>query len=98
VSRGVKSGGFFNGITTPSFALAPYKPEKLTDYEVGSKARLFEPHLSASSQRLRYDYEDLQTQTFTNVAAVSLIKLANVDKATVKGLGRAGGLAAASEG
>ena len=31
VARGVKSGGFFNGITTNSFALAPYKPEKLTD-------------------------------------------------------------------
>jgi iron complex outermembrane receptor protein len=86
VSRGVKSGGFFNGITTSSFALAPYKPEELTDYEVGAKARLFDRTLSLEASAFWYDYKDLQTQTFTNVGAVSLIKLSNVDKATVKGL------------
>jgi iron complex outermembrane receptor protein len=86
VARGVKSGGFFNGITTSSFALAPYRPETLTDYEVGFKARLFERTLSVEASAFWYDYEDLQTQTFTNVGAVSLIKLGNVDKATVKGL------------
>lgn len=86
VSRGVKSGGFFNGITTSSLALAPYAPEKLTDYEAGFKARLFDRSLSLEASAFWYDYEDLQTQTFTNVGAVSLIKLGNVDKATVKGL------------
>ena len=86
VARGVKSGGFFNGITTSSFALAPYRPETLTDYEVGLKARLFERRLSIEASAFWYDYEDLQTQTFTNVGAVSLIKLGNIDKATVKGL------------
>lgn len=86
VSRGVKSGGFFNGITTSSFALAPYAPETLTDYEAGFKARLFDRSLSIEASAFWYDYEDLQTQTFTNVGAVSLIKLGNVDKATVKGL------------
>jgi iron complex outermembrane receptor protein len=82
----VKSGGFFNGITTSTFALAPYRPEQLTDYEVGLKARLFDRSLSIEASAFWYDYEDLQTQTFTNVGAVSLIKLGNVDKATVKGL------------
>ena len=86
VARGVKSGGFFNGITTSSFALAPYKPEELTDYEVGVKARLFDRTLSIEASAFWYDYNDLQTQTFTNVGAVSLIKLGNVDSATVKGL------------
>jgi len=86
IAHGVKSGGFFNGITTSSFALAPYRPEKLTDYEVGAKARLFDRTLSIEASAFWYDYEDLQTQTFTNVGAVSLIKLGNVDKATVKGL------------
>ncbi|HET6969750.1 MAG TPA: TonB-dependent receptor, partial [Phenylobacterium sp.] len=81
-----KSGGFFNGITTTSFALAPYKPETLTDYEVGAKARLFDRRLSLDASAFWYDYKDLQTQTFTNVGAVSLIKLGNVDKATVRGL------------
>jgi iron complex outermembrane receptor protein len=86
ISRGVKSGGFFNGIATTSFALAPYRPEQLTDYEVGAKARLFDRTLSLEASAFWYDYKDLQTQTFTNVGAVSLIKLGNVNKATVKGL------------
>jgi len=86
VARGTKSGGFFNGITTNSFALAPYQPEELTDYEVGVKARLLDRTLQVEASAFWYDYKDLQTQTFTNVGAVSLIKLGNVGKATVKGL------------
>ena len=86
VARGVKSGGFFNGITTNSFALAPYAPEELTDYEIGFKTRLLDRALQLEASAFWYDYKDLQTQTFTNVGAVSLIKLGNVPKATVKGL------------
>jgi len=53
---------------------------------VGAKTRLFDRTLSLEASAFWYDYKDLQTQTFTNVGAVSLIKLSNVDKATVKGL------------
>ncbi|WP_372784750.1 TonB-dependent receptor [Phenylobacterium sp.] len=86
IARGTKSGGFFNGITTNSFALAPYRPEQLTDYEAGVKTRLLDRTLQFEASVFWYDYKDLQTQTFTNVGAVSLIKLGNVGKATVKGL------------
>lgn len=86
VARGTKSGGFFNGISTNSFALAPYRPEELTDYEAGVKTRLLDRTLQLDASVFWYDYKDLQTQTFTNVGAVSLIKLGNVGKATVKGL------------
>ena len=86
IARGTKSGGFFNGIATSSFALAPYKPEELTDYEVGVKSQLLNRSLQLEASAFWYDYKDLQTQTFTSVGAVSLIKLGNVDKATVKGL------------
>ncbi len=86
IARGTKSGGFFNGITTNSLALAPYRPEELTDYEAGLKTRLFDRRLQLEASAFWYDYNDLQTQTFTNVGAVSLIKLGNVGKATVKGL------------
>lgn len=86
VARGTKSGGFFNGITTNSAALAPYRPEELTDYEAGVKSRLLDKTLQLEASLFWYDYDDLQTQTFTNVGAVSLIKLGNVGKATVKGL------------
>ena len=86
VARGTKSGGFFNGITTNSFALAPYQPEELTDYEAGFNTRVLDRTLQLEASAFWYDYKDLQTQTFTNVGAVSLIKLGNVPKATVKGL------------
>jgi iron complex outermembrane receptor protein len=86
VSRGTKSGGFFNGISTTDAALVPYKPETLTDYEVGVKSSLFDDTLLIDSSAFYYDYHDLQAQTFTNVGAVSLIKLSNIQKATVYGL------------
>lgn len=86
IARGTKSGGFFNGVTTTNLALAPYLPEQLTDYEAGVKARLFDRSVQLEASAFWYDYKDLQTQTFTNVGAVSLIKLGNVDTATVKGL------------
>jgi iron complex outermembrane receptor protein len=83
VAKGHKSGGFFNGITTNDFALAPYKPESLTDYEVGLKWA--SRTLQFGTSLFYYDYKDLQTQTFTNVGAVSLIKLGNVEDATIYG-------------
>ena len=86
IARGTKSGGFFNGITTNSFALAPYRPEELTDYEAGVKTRVLDGRLQLEASVFWYDYNDLQTQTFTSVGAVSLIKLGNVGKATIKGL------------
>jgi iron complex outermembrane receptor protein len=85
VSRGVKSGGFFNGITTTDAALAPYKPEQLTDYEAGYNAQLLDRRLQLESSIFYYDYVDLQAQTFTKVGAVGLIKLGNIPHATVYG-------------
>ncbi|MDQ0464856.1 iron complex outermembrane receptor protein [Caulobacter ginsengisoli] len=85
VARGVKSGGFFNGVSTSNAALAPYKPEELTDYEAGWKAQLFDRSMLIDASVFYYDYTNLQTQVFTTVGAVTLIKLGNVDTATVKG-------------
>ena len=85
-TRGEKSGGFFDGITTNSFALAPFRPEVLTDYEIGAKGEFLDRRLVAEASLFYYDYQDLQTQTFTSVGAVSLIKLGNVPKASLYGL------------
>ena len=85
-ARSTKSGGFFNGITFNSAALAPYKPETLTDYEVGLKTSLFEHRLQFDSSVFYYDYVDYQAQTFTNVGTVSLIKLSNIHNADIYGL------------
>ncbi|HEV2652660.1 MAG TPA: TonB-dependent receptor [Rhizomicrobium sp.] len=86
ISRGNKSGGFFNGISTNSAALAPYKPEVLTDYEGGVKSKLFDDSMLIDASIFYYDYTNLQAQTFTSVGAVSLIKLSNIPKATIYGL------------
>jgi iron complex outermembrane recepter protein len=86
VSRGTKSGGFFNGISTNDAALVPYRPETLTDYEVGAKSSLFGDTLLIDSSAFYYDYRDLQAQTFTSVGAVALIKLSNIRTASIYGL------------
>jgi len=86
VSRGTKSGGFFDGITTQDQALAPYKPETLIDYEGGVKSALFDSHMVVDGSVFYYDYHDLQAQTFTTVGAVSLIKLSNIPTASIYGL------------
>jgi len=86
VSRGTKSGGFFDGITTQDQALAPYKPETLIDYEGGVKSSLFDSHMVVDGSVFYYDYHDLQAQTFTTVGAVSLIKLSNIPTASIYGL------------
>ncbi|HEX7757989.1 MAG TPA: TonB-dependent receptor [Caulobacteraceae bacterium] len=85
ISRGEKSGGFFNGISTNNAALAPFRPETLTDYEVGVKAQSADRRVRFGASVFYYDYHDLQTQTFTSVGAVSLIKLGNVPKAKIYG-------------
>jgi iron complex outermembrane receptor protein len=85
-AESTKSGGFFNGITFNSAALAPYKPEQLVDYEGGLKTSLFDHHLQLDGSLFYYDYHDYQAQTFTNVGAVSLIKLSNIEHASIYGL------------
>ncbi len=86
VSRGTKSGGFFNGLTTNSAALAPYKPETLIDYEVGVKSRVLNDSMLIDTSVFYYDYHDLQAQTFTNVGDVAIIKLSNIRLAYMYGL------------
>ncbi|MGH7024643.1 MAG: TonB-dependent receptor [Caulobacteraceae bacterium] len=84
-AESTKSGGFFNGITTSSAALAPYKPEHLTDIEVGWKSQLFGHALMLDTSVFYYDYHDYQAQTFTSVGPVALIKLANIHEAELYG-------------
>jgi iron complex outermembrane receptor protein len=85
-AESTKQGGFFNGITFSSAALAPYKPEHLVDFEGGIKTDLFDHVLQLDGSVFYYDYNDYQAQTFTNVGAVSLIKLSNIQDANIYGL------------
>lgn len=84
-AESTKSGGFFNGISFQDEALAPYKPEHLTDYEAGVKSALGDTAFVDGSM-FYYDYGNYQSQTFTSVGAVSLIKLSNIKHANIYGL------------
>lgn len=64
VSRGYKSGGFTAHNTGNSNALAPFKPESLTAYEVGFKADLTRT-LRWNASAFHYDYRDQQVLSAT---------------------------------
>ena len=91
-SKGIKSGGYFSGVTTNNAQLEPYKPEHLTAYEIGAKTQGM---LAFNTSAFYYDYKDVQT--FMRSAAVPVQFIGNVSKATTYGLdleaiARAGGL------
>ena len=85
VSRGRKSGGFFSGITTDNRALIPYRPETLTAYEVGGRARLANRTVFVNGSLFYYDYDDVQTFVRDDGGAVPVQRLNNIDHARVFG-------------
>ncbi len=62
VSRGFKGGGF--NATVPQFystSVASYKPEKLTDYEIGIKSTLAGGRVRLNASAFHYNYQDFQS-------------------------------------
>jgi len=62
VSTGYKAGGLNEGLFS-----APYRPEKLTAYALGSKNRLLENRLLLNSEFFYWDYRDHQVATIAAV-------------------------------
>lgn len=85
VSQGVKSGGFFSGVTTNSGQLQPYDPETLIAFEAGVKARLG-GGVQVTASLFHYDYSDVQTFIRDTSGALPIQRLGNVDEATITGL------------
>ncbi|MEJ2409679.1 MAG: TonB-dependent receptor [Novosphingobium sp.] len=80
-SKGVKSGGY----NSPAFApLKALRPEKLTSYEVGLKARSLDRRLSLSVAGFYYDYKDIQV-SYVN-ASTGGISAENAASARIYGL------------
>lgn len=77
-SKGFKSGGFSNG----SANLIPFKPEKLTSYEVGVKTTFADGRIRANMAGFYYDYTDLQV---TQVVGAAL-RTSNAATARVYGI------------
>lgn len=78
VNTGFKSGGY--NVFAPDFPF--YKPEKITAYEIGQKADLFDRTVRLNTSVFYYDYKNVQTQRVT-AAATGLI---NGAKARIYGL------------
>jgi iron complex outermembrane receptor protein len=76
-AQGFKSGGF--NLTGFSPAV---QPEKLTDYEGGFKATLFDGAVRLNGSVFHYDYRDLQVQRILNASAV----VVNAANARVNGV------------
>ncbi|MDG3444309.1 TonB-dependent receptor [Nitrospirillum amazonense] len=87
VSRGFKSGGFntLGDITQP---VNFFNPEYVWNYEIGTKAKLFDNKLRMGLTAFYADYTNLQQTVFrTNVqTGVQFPKVENSSAATIKGV------------
>ena len=85
-SRGFKGGGQnIRGSGTPE-SFNPFRPETVTDYEVGVKSDLFDRRLRINAAAFHSDYKDVQRSArilATNGTVVSL--LTNAAKAKING-------------
>jgi iron complex outermembrane receptor protein len=88
VTRGFKSGGFFDNIAFSLPELTPYKPEILTAYEVGIETAWNDGRVIANAAAYHYDWRNFQASGLVCVGspAVCVITLTNVGDARIDGL------------
>jgi iron complex outermembrane receptor protein len=68
VTRGQKSGGFnASAIAGISAATTPYRPEVLTNYEIGFKSTIFNGTTRFNASAFHYDYKNYQAYTLTGL-------------------------------
>ena len=83
--RGYRAGGF-NIATSGGVGLAPFQPEKVTDFEVGAKAELFDRKLRTSLAAYKSDYKNIQKSTVVVFpTGISSTLIRNAAEATIKG-------------
>ena len=84
--RASRSGGFNRGPTNAA-GLAPFRPERVTNYEAGAKADLFDRRLRANLSIFRMDMKDIQrnvTQIITLPNGVPTAVAATINAARGK--------------
>ena len=93
VSRGYKAGGVsqgYNGDAGGAAVSEPFRPEILTNYELGVKSELFDGRARFNAAIFQLDWKDLQLETFFFLVpgdATSNAELTiNVQKARATGL------------
>ena len=86
-SRGVKSGGFTAYNTLTPDQLAPFKPEVLYAYEIGTKNELDGHRLRLNGAAFYYDYRNQQVQSAIFDPVYGAVgKIVNAPKSHIYGL------------
>ena len=80
-SGGINSGGFINFIQQ----LDPFDSEKLTMYEGGIKATLYDKRVRFNASGFYYDYKGFQALTQADIGGFPVDRLENVGDAEVMG-------------
>jgi len=83
VATGFKSGGYNDTAATNAAFFAPYDPEKLLSFELGTKASLFDRRLSFTAAVYHSIYKDFQAGVF--VPAQITTNIINAGKALFTG-------------
>lgn len=84
VSTGYNSGGFNGGLQYFRSELAPFRPETLTAYEIGTKLSLLDRRLRIEASAFQYDYKDLQVFTLLSGGVPVAVKR-NAASARIRG-------------
>lgn len=86
VTRGYKSGAYASLPAISEAQLAPVKQEKITAYEAGFKAQLFDRRAEVSAALFHYDYGAKQLRAFIDVPIIgNLPGLVSIPKSKVDG-------------
>jgi len=88
IATGQKSGGInpLAAIGSPAGTLAPaFRPETVTDYEIGWKQTMLHGHLRTQFDAYRYDYRDFQVTVYDTATALGQVKNAS-GTTTLKGI------------
>ncbi|WP_336966563.1 TonB-dependent receptor [Sphingobium aquiterrae] len=83
-TRGFTSGGFNSEATTLASATTPFKPENVTNYEIGAKAGWLDNRVSLAVAAYDQRYTDKQEFVFNTITRIGTIL--NASKARVKGV------------
>lgn len=69
IAKGFKGGGYSHTQNAVSGLTTPFAPEKVTNYEVGAKTRLFDNRAQVNLSVFRQDTKNLQVTYFENGAS-----------------------------
>jgi iron complex outermembrane receptor protein len=85
VSRGFKSGGFNADLVASAEGIG-FGPERVTNYEIGSKNRLLDGRLELSAALFTMDYHGLQVTSFVQTGGIVTTTIANAARARSRGV------------